>query len=105
MAIAATTAHINPNSPRAEEWKRVFGGLEIKIKSPIPIENDSPAGRRKFFLVDVASLTAEQRERVIDHVSARFNLSREDVESDLESGAFPILDEDVTVAFDMRLVL
>lgn len=104
--IQPTIGHIREDSPRADEWRAVFGSTEIPLKSLLTVENDSPAGVRQFYLVDVAKLDEDQLERVVAHVADKFGIAKDAVAADLNSDhGLPILADDVLVSFDQRLVL
>jgi hypothetical protein len=107
MSLHPTTATIHQGSPRAEQWRRVFGSDTVPIKSPIPVHAHLPGlGLRKVYLVEVGALSAEQIEAVIAHLAERFCVEAREVRADLlaEHG-LPILAEDLAVACDARLFL
>lgn len=104
--LKPTLAHIRNDSPRAEDWRRVFGGTTVPLRSLVPVVMDGPDGPKNFYQVDVGSLTPEQRARVVEHVAKKFGLSPKAVEEDLASEyGLPILVDDVSVTFDARLVV
>lgn len=106
MSLALPEGTIREDSPRAETWKKVFGSLTIPLKSPIPVTMDGDGGPKRFFLVDLKRLTETQKARVIAHVAEKYDLDPATVAEDLESEhGLPILDQDVFVSFDPRLVL
>lgn len=99
---------IRENSPRAKDWKWVFGSLSIPLKSPLPVRADGPDGTlQQFYEVDVAKLSASQVERVVVHIAHKHELDADAVRRDLEdpTHGLPILAEDIMVSFDPRLVL
>lgn len=101
-----TEATIRESSPRAADWKRIFGGLTVRLLSPVPILADSLTGRRRFYHADVKALSSEQRGRLVAFISERFSVPPEEVELGLGDSkeGLPILDEDLFVSFDYRLV-
>lgn len=107
MSDRVTTAAIRKDSPRAADWLRVFGGLEVPIRSPIAHRAELP-GRDPgdVFLLDVAALTAEQTDRLVDFLADRFHADPAEVRADLAdpNHGVPILAEDVVVCFAPRLL-
>lgn len=103
MSIGTTIARLSENSPRARDWMRVFGSLEVRLLGPATMHAFDPFGRmRAFYQVDLDALTSEQRDRAIDHVALRFGIRREEVAETLADHGLPIAAEDVTVSFDAR---
>lgn len=104
--IAPTEGTILESSPRAADWQRIFGGLRVRLLSPVPVLADSPVGRRRFYKADVAALNAGQRERLVSFLAERFSVPPVEVERGLDDAkeGLPILDEDLCVSFDHRLV-
>jgi len=98
---------ISDSSPRAADWRRVFGGLTVRLLSPLPVIADSPAGRRRFYKADVAALSASQRERLVAFIAERFSVPAAEVELGLDdpNEGLPILEEDLHVSFDYRMVV
>jgi hypothetical protein len=103
-----TTATIRSDSPRHGDWLRVFGTSCVRIKGPLSTPARVPGlGIVEVYALDVPSLTAEQRTRLIDDICERFGEARSEVErliDDPEHGV-PLLAADVTVAVDARAFL
>lgn len=86
------------NPARAAEWQAVFGTTTVNIKSPLPEWADLPGkGRSIVYFLDLDLITLEQRQRLVEHISQKFNLSAAEVEADLDAHGMPILDEDCLV--------
>ena len=107
MALRPTMATLNPKSPRVKDWLRVYGKTKIQLRGPLPVRATSPAGVQFFHHVHESELTPEVRERLADHVSEKFCLSRDEVLRSIDDPAHgvPILADDVTVECDSRLFL
>ena len=107
MALKQTMGFLKESSPRAAEWKTIFGGLEVPLKSPLPVNGFKPDGTpARFYMVDWVKLKQEVLNRAIGFVAAKFNMPHAEVIETLKSEhGFPILEEDVNVSFDARLVL
>ena len=100
-----TLGHLRADSPRAEAWRRVFGGLEVPILSAVPAQVNLPIGRRRCFFLRVDALDQGQRERLVHHIATTFGVPAEDVARDVDRDGVPLLEEDVSVTFDPRAVL
>lgn len=99
--------HIHGDDTRAQAWVRVFGGIEVPLRSSIPVSGRGPDGEPdRFFLVDIDRLTSDQFGRVVEYISTTFGLPTADVERDLRDPAhgLPILAEGVVVSFDGRFL-
>jgi hypothetical protein len=104
--ILTMTGHLREQSPRAADWKVVFGTLGVPLRGVLPIPIQTPDGPQKAYFVDVDRLSEDVRRRVIEHTARTFGLPEAEVEKDLlgEHG-LPILAEDVIVSADVRLFL
>lgn len=92
------TATIREDSPRAADWIKVLGSREAELKHPLPAIGVFPGvGAKEFYELDIAALTSEQRARLIAHLSERFQVPREEVESELDKVGCPILAEDIII--------
>jgi hypothetical protein len=96
--------HLDPESPRADRWKTVFGTLSLPILSPIPelryfpeLDNDDSLGL--FFLVDPSRLDEAQLARLSIWVANMFDLDIDNVRADyLNEHGIPILaNSDLTI--------
>lgn len=107
MSLRPTRGHLRPESPRAADWQRVFGGLTVPLLAPFAIHVQVPDVVRECYRVDVAALTPEQRRRAVEHIVQRFGVPAAEVEADLDNDelGLPILAEDVSVTFDQRALL
>lgn len=83
---------------RAAAWREVFGGDTVILKSPIPGRANLPGkGETEVYEIDIAALTPEQRQRLITHLAAKFELDPDDVDGNLDQHGCPILSTDVWV--------
>jgi hypothetical protein len=102
-----TTATILETSPRAADWQKVFGRLrDIPLKSPFPLAINVPGkpGVMAYFL-DLATLTDDERARLIDHIAERFAIQRDQVAIDIGAAGVPVLAEDVLISIPQDLAL
>jgi hypothetical protein len=91
-------ATIRQDSVRAQAWREVFGSYEIPLQSPIPTQASAPGIESGFFyLLDLTSLTSEQRARLIAYIAKKFAVDEQEVAETLDTVGCPILDEDVTI--------
>ncbi len=107
--LKSTMAHINSTSPRAADWRAVFGGDSVPIKSPIPSMVQVPGEKGPelvmAYMLDINALTADQATRLVDHLSKRFNIPAAEVQASLPTEGCPILANDVGVSIDARRLL
>ena len=93
------SATLREDSPRYHDWMTVFGTNTVYLKSPFPNWYGLPGKERtSCFDLDIASLTAEQRERMIVFLSQRFDVAEDIVRQDLDEVGCPIVAEDVAIA-------
>lgn len=91
-------AIIRGDSERAATWRAVLGTETVKIKSPLPVAVSLPGDiKTTAYQVDICLLTAEQRQRLVAHLAARFGYTVHDVDRDLDDIGCPILADDVVV--------
>lgn len=90
-------ATIFKGSPRYQEWLDVLGSTEAILKHPIPQVGQFPNGEHLFYEMDLEALTSEQRARLIQHLSKKFDVPASEVESQLDEVGCPILSDDVVV--------
>lgn len=103
MSLQPTMASIRDGTPRAEDWKRVFGDRWVPIMGPMAVTMDLGDGPKRYLKVAVKSLSKEQRARIVEHISSKFDISPDEVNEGLDSDyGLPILEDDVTISMDMR---
>ncbi len=102
-----TTATILESSPGADDWQHVFGRLhDIPLRSPFAIKVNVPGrDNARAYLLDVSLITNEERLRLVNHISIRFNLPHSEVERDIDSIGVPILADDVIVSIPQGLAM
>ncbi len=106
MSLKPTMGHLRESSPRAEDWRHVFGSLDVPLESPLSVRSETPAGEKELYFVAVEKLDEDQVERIVAHLAKKFSVAPEAVREDLGSAhGLPILAEDVSVSFDARFVL
>lgn len=104
--LRPSLAHINPSSPRAAMWLRIFDGHTIPIKSPLAIKAFLEGmGEQMVYMLDLGALDKMQHERLVKDLAIKHALHERDVRDGLASHGMPVLAEDVGVSFDGRLVL
>jgi hypothetical protein len=92
-------ATLREDSPRYQDWMQVFGTDTVYLKAPIPNWYDLPGrGATSCFDLDIASLTEEQKERMITFLANRFDVAEDVVRQDLDEIGCPIVTEDVALA-------
>lgn len=84
---------------RASEFATVFGTTTVCIRSPLPSLADLP-GRPNALVyeLDLAELTDDQRQRLINHIATKFSIPAEEVAAELDVVGMPILAENVAIA-------
>jgi hypothetical protein len=87
---------------RAATFERVFGTRTVPILSPIPHLAGLPgfAEKQPVYELDLEWLTADARERLIDHLAERFGGDRADVAAEIDRVGVPILEERCVVRID-----
>ena len=100
--MSAWTCHLLRSSPRYENWRKILESDEAPIISPTPVKGALGAEMADVFRLNIAKLSADQRERLIDFIVEKFGVARATAQSELETNGFPIRAEDVCVAFDHR---
>lgn len=90
------TATIREDSPRAADWRKVYGDTTVILKHPLPATGEFlGVGAKEFYELDLDVLTEEQRIHLIVHLSEKFHVPLEDVHAELDKIGVPILAEDV----------
>ena len=106
MALRPTTATLHAAGERARAWRRLFGSDTVAIKSPVRLRAELPGlGKRDVYVVDLDKLSPGQLDRVAEEMAVKFAVPLQEVVEGLRSDGLPILADDVSVSFDMRLVL
>lgn len=92
-------AHLTGDGERVAAWRAVFGDSQIYIRSFFPTLANLPGiGEAAVYELDLALLTADQRQRLVNHIANKFNVPADEVDADLDMVGCPILAEDVFVA-------
>lgn len=95
-----TATVMDRDSVRAAEWLVVHRSLTVPIVSPVAeLTVMNGLGVVPIYKLDVTALGADERERLIQHVAAKFGLADAHVASDIagEHGV-PLLAEGLRVA-------
>ena len=99
-----TTATIHDEHRRAV-WSKIFPGAVLPIKSPLPSRASLPGHPDALvYFLDLAAISAEQREQLVEMIADLFCLRAEEVREDLAAGV-PILADDVSVETRDRGIL
>lgn len=99
-------ATISDKSERYQEWIDVFGTDRIPIiNCMIPDRLNIRGIVREAYMIDLKKLSAEQMERMIDHISRKFAIPFKEVKAELPKIGVPILAEDVCVSTDSMAFL
>lgn len=80
------------DAERIPDFERVFGSATVPVleRLPIPQVTKLPIGEHRCYQLDIAALTDEQRERLIEFAIERYGMTREECEAELPHG-FPIV--------------
>lgn len=99
------TATAREGTPRAEEWLNIFGSRTVYLHSPEPFTANLPnIGEQTVVMLDVPSLTEDQREAMTQHLCELFGLDRAIIEKHLDANDCPIrIDDDLTIATQQPL--
>jgi len=90
-------ATITEKDPRAEIWLYVFGKRSFPLRHPLPQNMGDVVGLG--YEGDATALTNEQKERLIEKMTQKFHIEREDVTTVLDEGIVPIKAEGVIVSW------
>jgi hypothetical protein len=90
-------ATISEDDPRAEIWLYIFGKKSFPLKHPLPMNMGKIVGTG--YEGDATVLTKDQRERMIEIMTKKFNIKPIDVTSVLDKGIVPIKSEGVIVSW------
>jgi hypothetical protein len=90
-------ATISEKDPRAEIWMKVFGKLSFPLKHPLTNLN-SNFPDKIFYSGDATALTAEQKTKLIEAMTKKFNIPASKVEESFKDGIIPILAENVILS-------
>jgi len=99
---------LRPDSPRAADWLAVFSRLDhIPITGYLPIVADLPdRPNSAIYLLDLPRVTPDERERLVQHIAARFNIPAHEVERYLDREGCPLLAADtIGPAIPFRLLV
>ena len=101
------TGTISKESPRFREWLEVFGANSVPLLSPLPHQAKGPDGiPQLFYLMDLSWLDDDQRDRLVNFLSRKFEVPIETIHQDMKTiKGLPILAEDLIVAIPTRFVI
>lgn len=92
------TGYLRENSPRFEDFARVFGGNVIPLQSiETRLANLPGIGEALVFMLDLGQLTIDQHERLCDFLTERFGTPRGQVPDILAEEGMPVLASDIVV--------
>jgi len=92
-----TTATIHDEQRRAL-WIEVFENATMPIKSILPAKANVPEHENaEVYMLDLAAITDEQREKLVVSIARRFDIHPAEVAWELDKGV-PILAEGVSVS-------
>lgn len=88
------------DNPRADDWRRIYGGLTLPVVSPVPVWARLP-GRTEdselVFMLAWWQLLPETLEGMVRHISDRFGIPVDVVRLELEQHGVPILADGLSV--------
>lgn len=86
------------NDDRAKEWLDVLGTTTVYVESPFPIRMYLPGhDDAEAYMLDLDLITAEQRERLTEHIATKFDIPIDEVRAELDTEGVPILADDCTL--------
>jgi hypothetical protein len=86
------------NDERAKEWLDVLGTTTIYVESPFPTRMYLPGhDDAEAYMLDLDLITAEQRERLIEHIATKFDIPIDEVQAELDTKGVPILADNCTL--------
>ncbi len=89
---------VTVHGDRAEMFQEVFGTTTVCVENAVgEIANLPGLGVRHVYKLDLAEITAEQREKLIINLAGRFGMSKSEVRALLVTHGVPILAEDCTM--------
>lgn len=87
------------NPERLALWQAVFDGDEVPIVSIVPqIGTFTDIGEQRFYLIDLAAIETERRQKLVEALAAKFGMAIDFIEANLELIGVPILAMDVVVS-------
>jgi len=89
-------ATIKEDDPRAEIWMYVFGSRSFPLRHPFL--QRMKGALTKGYVGEGSALTDEQRERLIERMMAKFNLSHAEMVEGLKDNVIPIKPDGVVVS-------
>lgn len=93
---------LSETSARADDFRAVFGRLEVCIQSPLPRLANLPGFDvpQRVYLLDLDALTEAEEARLVQHISTKLNVGVEDVILHLHNSGVPILADECVVVVD-----
>lgn len=85
-------ALLDHTDPRAEIWKQIIPDLRIPLKNPL---HDSGG----YLQGDPERLSKEQKTKLVELLSQKFNVTEKLITEDLEKGNLPVKDQNVMVSW------
>lgn len=83
---------------RGDEWTRILGTSHLPIKSPIPKRALLPnVGETLVYLLAIDQMQPEQVEKIVAHLSAKFNLAPDEAQQEIAIAGIPIWKVDCSV--------
>lgn len=89
---------VSATGERATEWLEVFGTYQLPVTSPVTTWASAPGiARAEFYMLDLAELTDDQRERLIVHTARKFGMRPGEVADGLAEHGMPLLAEGLSL--------
>lgn len=87
------------NPERAAEWEALLDTTTVHIRSPIPQPASLPGHpKAMIYELDLALITDEQRQRLIQHFHLKFGVPKDTIMQTLNEIGVPILTDDCIVS-------
>jgi hypothetical protein len=91
-----TVAITNPE--RAADWQAILGRTTVAVMSPIATRANLPGHPDALiYMLDLDVLTAEEIDRLVEHLAKRFNIPVVDIGINLYKTGVPILADDCII--------
>jgi hypothetical protein len=100
-----TLGTLSAKSPRYGDWRTIFGGETVPLRSPVPAIAHLEQGPQRVYWLDLRRLTEAQRERLIGYIVRQFGTPEAEVRQNLDREGFPLLAEHIGVTSDERYFL
>ena len=84
---------------RGAEWEHILGTSRLPVRSPIPVLANLPGmpEPQHVYLVALDKLPVGALTKIIDHLSAKFDLDSAEAAEEIEKAGIPIWEKDCSL--------